>query len=440
MASSPTSVPFTVLVEPTSNVTQSPPPAPFDAGIAYVLGQCCSLTYVQFDQDSIDTAAFSTLNLLGSLKGYTVSASNLQPFTASEANEPGPTTGDIGDYDQVTAGFGVQLTLTPPNNGSPENIIIVALRGTRTWAEWINNADAFPVPFAGSTGTNDGLGSVHAGFYAGYTIGTNGQAAASGEELSATVSQRAPGSIAVQVATYVSGLSGDLPIYVTGHSLGGALATLCALDIAYNFGNSFSEIYMYSLASPRVAVGADSFGIPIPTLGNQQGFISNYQIYVPNSYQIVHAADIIPILGPLATKLGPLLLSCAQITDPYQGSGSGATATASIGNGAVTGITLNNDNYTGYSSYFPPRIVLSGGGGSGATARASVDFGTIEFTITHPGSGYTSPPAVQILTNGSFPQNVVSFCAQTGDIGDNHGCVLTYVPYLLALATDFQSE
>jgi hypothetical protein len=435
-----TSVPFTFLVEPTDNVTQTPPPAPFDAGLAYLLGQCCSLTYAQFDQDSIDTADFSSLSLLGSLAGYTVSASNLQPFTASEANEPGPTTGDVGDYDQVMAGFGVQLTLTPPNNGSAENIVILALRGTRTWDEWFNNVDAFPVPFAGITGIQAGLGSVHAGFYALYTIGTDGKAAASGEELSSTISQRAAGSFAAQVATYVSGLSGKLPIYVTGHSLGGALATLCALDIAYNFGQTFSQIFMYSLASPRVAVGiSDSFGIPILTLGNQQGFISNYQIYVPNNYQIVHAADIIPILGPLATNVGPLLLSCAQITDSYQVPGSGATATATITNESVSSISLDNNNYTDYSSSFPPRVVLSGGGGVGATARASVFLGDLSFTVINPGSGYTSAPTVEILSGGSFPQNVVSFCAQTGDIGNNHGCVITYVPYLLELANNFQS-
>ncbi|MCU1263837.1 MAG: hypothetical protein JWM21_155 [Acidobacteria bacterium] len=440
MASTPTSIPFTLLVEATNNVTQSPPPAPFDAGMAYLLGQCCSLTYSQFDQDSISTTDFSVFSLLGSLQGYTISASNLQPFTASEANEPGPTTGDVGDYYQVMAGFAVRLTLTPPNNGSPQDIIVFALRGTRTWDEWLDDADGFPVPFAGITGLADGLGSVHAGFYSFYTIGTDGHVAASGEELSRNISQRAPGSIAAQVAEYVTSFPSKLPTYVTGHSLGGAVATLCALDLAYNFGQSYSELYMYSLASPRVAVGiSDSFGIPLPTLGNQQGFISNYQIYVPNNYQIVHAADIVPILGPLVTNVGPLILSCAQITDPYQVAGSGATATATIANGAVTGITTNNDKYTGYLSAFPPRVGLSGGGGVGATAKASVDLlGYLSFAITNPGSGYTSAPNVEILTSGSFSQNVVNFCAQTGDIGGNHACVNTYVPYLLALANDFQ--
>src|SRR6185436_8802821 len=108
----------------------------------------------------------------------------------------------------------------------------MATRGTRTWSEWFDDADAIPVPFAGALPLNAGLGSVHGGFYGLYTIGTDGTPAASGQELSPTVSQRAAGSIAAQVGEYVSGLTQQLPVYVTGHSLGGALATLCALDVA----------------------------------------------------------------------------------------------------------------------------------------------------------------------------------------------------------------
>jgi hypothetical protein len=54
------------------------------------------------------------------------------------------------------------------------------------------------------------------------------------------------------------------------------------------------------------------------------------------------------------------------------------------------------------------------------------------------GSGYTSAPAVDIGQSGAgLCANVVSFCAQTGDIGMNHGCLNTYVPYLQALAGGF---
>ncbi|HLJ28716.1 MAG TPA: lipase family protein [Candidatus Angelobacter sp.] len=419
---------FTPLVEPTSNVTPTPPPAPFNPVIAYLLGQCCNLTYIQFDAGLNWSPDFSSLELTG----YTIAASNAHTLSVFEAIEPGPTAGDIGDYVQVPAGFVVQLALTPAAGGQTQTIMVVALRGTRTWEEWFDDADGFPTPFAGVGELSIGLGTVHAGFYGLYTNGTDGLTVSN--PLNSQWNQRASGSIAYQIGQYISPLNNSLPLYVTGHSLGGAVATLCALDIAYNFGSNFSQLFMYSLASPRVAAGLSD----IPTLDNQEGFLSRYQFYVPNTYRIVHAADIIPILGPTSTTLGPLTLNFAHVTDAYQGEGSGALASASISGGAVTSVTITNDNYSGYSSSFPPSVQFSGGGGTGAVAVASVSiFGTVTVTVTNGGSGYASAPSVQINSNGSLAQNVVNFCAQTGDIGMNHACAFTYVPYLQQLASNF---
>lgn len=293
---------FTPLVEPTSNVTPTPPPQPFDPVIAYLLGQCCNLTYAQFDAGLNWSQDFSSLTL----NGYAISASNPKSLSVYEAIEPGPTTGDVGDYVQVPAGFVVQLTLTPTGGGQARTIMVVALRGTRTWTEWYADADGFPTSFGGL-----GLGTVHAGFFGLYTIGKNG--AVSTTPLDPNSQNRAQSSIAAQVAQYISPLNNSLPLYVTGHSLGGALATLCALDMAYNFGSNFSQLFMYSLASPRVAAGLS----PVPFYDEQVGFLSYYQAYVPNSYRIVHAADIIPILGPTSTALGPLTLNFAHVTDAW---------------------------------------------------------------------------------------------------------------------------
>lgn len=429
---------FTTLVQPTSTVSTTPPSAPFDSGIAYLMGQCCTLTYNQFDAGTITLADFSSLDLAGSLAGYSATPSNLQPFTISEAIEPGPTPGDVGDYTTVQGGFGVLLTLTKAGEPTKE-LTVIALRGTRSFAEWLDDASFVPVPFAGNIhAMESGLGSCHGGFYGDYTVGTNGMAAAAGQELSSDVSQRAGGSLAAQVGAYVSGLSGA-EIYVTGHSLGAAVATLCALDVAYTFPKSASSLALYALASPRVAVGlSDSFGIPIPTLGNLDMFLMNFQKLVPNVYQIVHAADIVPIVPPLSTALGPLTVSCAQVTDPWQ-IGSGATATADAPEGVVTGVTVDNTNSHGYTNSAPPTVAFSGGGGSGASATASIGWtGNVSVAVTNGGSGYNPPPTVTIVSGSpGLPGNVVSFIAQTGDIGNNHGCIGTYVPYLQALANGF---
>jgi hypothetical protein len=285
---------FTTLVQPTATVGTTPPAEPFDAGIAYLMGQCCTLTYNQFDAGTITAADFTSLDLTGSLAGYSATVSNLTPFTISEAIEPGPTPGDVGDYTTVQGGFGVLLTLTQQGQPTKE-LTVIALRGTRSFAEWLDDASFIPVPFAGNISALEaGLGSVHGGFYGDYTVGTNGAAAAPGQELSSDVSQRAPGSLAAQVGAYVGGLSGAA-VYVTGHSLGAAVATLCALDVAHTFSGSAASLALYALASPRVAVGlSDSFGVSIPTLGNLDWLLMNFQKLVPNAYQIVHAATSYP--------------------------------------------------------------------------------------------------------------------------------------------------
>lgn len=138
----------------------------------------------------------------------------------------------------MPAGFAVQLQLTPAGRDNSQNLIVIALRGSRTWDEWFDDTDAFPVAYANEGLLSAGLGSVHAGFYGLYTIGENG-AQASGNSLDPNVSQRASGSIGSQIGSYVNSLPGGLSSYVTGHSLGAALASLCALDIAHNFLSSF---------------------------------------------------------------------------------------------------------------------------------------------------------------------------------------------------------
>jgi triacylglycerol lipase len=69
-------------------------------------------------------------------------------------------------------------------------------------------------------------------------------------------------------------------VTTTGHSLGGALATLCAVDIQYNFSN-------------KVSVEAYTFGAP--KVGND-GFCESFNRRVPNSYRFVQGMDIVPEL------------------------------------------------------------------------------------------------------------------------------------------------
>lgn len=68
---------------------------------------------------------------------------------------------------------------------------------------------------------------------------------------------------------------------VTGHSLGGALATLCAVDIQYNFSDTVKTIEAYTFGAPKV--------------GND-GFRDSFNRRVPSSYRFVYGMDIVPEL------------------------------------------------------------------------------------------------------------------------------------------------
>lgn len=64
---------------------------------------------------------------------------------------------------------------------------------------------------------------------------------------------------------------------ITGHSLGGALATLCAVDLQYNFGD-------------RIAIETYSFGAP--RVGNP-AFVESYNRRVPDTWRVVNGWDAV---------------------------------------------------------------------------------------------------------------------------------------------------
>jgi predicted lipase len=70
-------------------------------------------------------------------------------------------------------------------------------------------------------------------------------------------------------------------VTVTGHSLGGALATLCVVDIQYNFVRKLTSIEAYTFGAPKVG---------------SNGFCKPYNERVPKSYRFVHGMDIVPTL------------------------------------------------------------------------------------------------------------------------------------------------
>jgi predicted lipase len=143
--------------------------------------------------------------------------------------------------------------------------VVVAIRGTEGVHEWIHDAQFFPTrcPF------HPGIGHTEDGFttmYNAMRVGTGGDALSVAEALPKLKFKRAITSLTI-----------------CGHSLGGALATLLALDVAVNTVNRDFNFppSVYTYASPRT--GDDSF-------------VALYNHAVPNTFRIANRVDLVPKL------------------------------------------------------------------------------------------------------------------------------------------------
>lgn len=139
---------------------------------------------------------------------------------------------------------------------------ILVFRGTQRTAEWVGNIYAVQQPYL-DPNTGENLGNIHTGF------------------------RRIADSIINPLAVdAVKQINPTKPCYVSGHSLGAALATVLALDIALAVPDLQPNLQTYSYASPRV-------GDP--------RFANSYAKILPNSFRITNLADTIPMMPP--TKL-----------------------------------------------------------------------------------------------------------------------------------------
>jgi hypothetical protein len=137
---------------------------------------------------------------------------------------------------------------------------VIAIRGTEGIPEWVQDAKfgtkaCFFLPEAGET--EDGFTDMYKSFAVGNPKGPSTTASLA----------------TVFGARQVSSLT------ICGHSLGGALATLQALDAASN--SRFKNPTAYTYASPRA--------------GNSQ-FARAYNLRVPNTFRIANRVDLVPKL------------------------------------------------------------------------------------------------------------------------------------------------
>ncbi|CAK9862890.1 unnamed protein product [Sphagnum jensenii] len=147
------------------------------------------------------------------------------------------------------------------------NAIVIAFRGTQmtsmqNWAEdlYFKQLD---VKYPGVT---DAM--VHKGFYAAYH-------------------NTSLHDYIVAAVQTVQRERNDLRILVTGHSMGGAMASFCALDLTTNYG--VRNIQVYTFGQPRI--------------GNP-AFAAYYSENVPLTIRVTHAHDVVPHLPPYYFLMG----------------------------------------------------------------------------------------------------------------------------------------
>eukprot|EP00239_Pterosperma_sp_CCMP1384_P004573 CAMPEP_0197849626 /NCGR_PEP_ID=MMETSP1438-20131217/12738_1 /TAXON_ID=1461541 /ORGANISM="Pterosperma sp., Strain CCMP1384" /LENGTH=403 /DNA_ID=CAMNT_0043462403 /DNA_START=122 /DNA_END=1333 /DNA_ORIENTATION=+ len=135
----------------------------------------------------------------------------------------------------------------------PSPVRVVAFRGTvqKKPMDWVNDGEVW------KTSPYEDLPDVkvHSGFYHSYYD-----------------------VLKQQVVAALQAHHPEAPVLVTGHSLGGAMAVVCAFDLARS---GFNVAQVFTFGQPRV--------------GNRY-FASAYKLSVPNHWRVTHHNDIIPHL------------------------------------------------------------------------------------------------------------------------------------------------
>ena len=137
---------------------------------------------------------------------------------------------------------------------------IIAFRGTQTQIEWWQNLQAKQKEYVDpKTGKQYGL--VHEGYL--------------------SIVREQIGELLINA---VRQLDPTVPCFVTGHSLGAAVATLAASEIALNVPEIKEQLQLYTYASPRIG---------------DRTFAQAHSQLIPNSYRVTNLSDSVPLVPPI---------------------------------------------------------------------------------------------------------------------------------------------
>ncbi|WP_088889653.1 lipase family protein [Leptolyngbya ohadii] len=243
---------------PSNNLSSlsAPPPIHYDRAISRLLIRCSRLGMEQFDQGQRDRRYDGSIRILESfpreLEPYNQVATFRVELDATTTLLP-----DLGEIGRRLTRRAIPTTLAFIGfvlTSETHNIIL--FRGTSNPKEWMANFQSGQSNYGRLRG---GQGRVHTGFLRLYN------------RLSRQVRQAA------------STLNPSLPCFIAGHSLGGALATLAAADLAYHYPTLKDQIRLYTYGAPRV--------------GNQ-AFVEYLETIAPNSYRVLNMSDMVTMVPP----------------------------------------------------------------------------------------------------------------------------------------------
>lgn len=201
---------------------------------------------VRFDINRILT--FADMVSISYCTPYRISTWNCTRCNHMKGFEPETVVFDQGWDLQAYVGYSPEL-----------NAKLVSFRGTDSHSifNWVENMrywrTDFGVPYPGANGS-----LVHTGFFKSYNN------SALRPNITAAIA-------------HLQELHPDSSTYVLGHSLGGALAQICALDIAVNMGEQ--QVGVITFGSPRVGNAA---------------FDAFFMQHVQESWRLTHNRDIVP--------------------------------------------------------------------------------------------------------------------------------------------------
>lgn len=245
--------------------TQRPPSkrAAYSDRTAYLMSLLAEMAYEPIDQEKgceIKKLA-KLLAEISDVPDITARLTNLSAVLEHNANKDNAALkealhagnftleGVLYSFGTDTQGFVVKRDRTADKPG----MIVVVYRGTQQVKDWITNLKASKQDISSKTaaGQTIVIGQMHQGFYDAYK------------------------SIENQLDNILKALPEDYPVYLTGHSLGGALATVTTWFID---GHRLAACYTFG--APRV--GTEKLG-------------AHYRTPV---YRVVYGPDPVPNLPP----------------------------------------------------------------------------------------------------------------------------------------------